>query len=230
MAYLQWIRACQQPAGTDRPEYAKPRLDLRFIPSANFSLGHKHCTFMAQGLVPARCSRWPCPPPPSTDHPLDNLLRKHQTACLSKSTGFPDLLQTVCERVGGKLLGAAPTLGQSLRGCRKLLARRSLCCCCTGPRLFSRAAPIVQTNDMSHLEEQIAAQEDKIKQAELKLEAAENSERPEEATYLRTSIQQLREEKRQLREKELLTLKASGPQAPSPTHQTCNHPLQHSRI
>ena len=61
---------------------------------------------------------------------------------------------------------------------------------------------------MSDQKNNITALEAKIVQAELKLAAPEIGGRPEEVTFLRTTIQQLREEK-------LLTMRASGQQVPS---------------
>ena len=90
---------------------------------------------------------------------------------------------------------------------------------------------------MDAVDSAIAEVESEIKNAERKAEAADTDGKPETASYWRTKEQQLREDKRrlredkrQLREKELLILRASGLQAPSPTHQTCNHAFQHSRI
>ena len=100
---------------------AEPRLDLKFIRSALFSLSHKDFPFVAQELVPAGCHCCPGLPLRPRDDLLDKFLRKGQIKCLSKPTSFRDLPRTVCERVADKLLGTAPALHPSLRGSRKLL-------------------------------------------------------------------------------------------------------------
>ena len=66
----------------------------------------------------------------------------------------------------------------------------------------------------------IAEVELEIKIAESKAVAADTDGKPETASYWRTKEQQLREKGRQLREKELLILRASGLQALSPAHLT----------